>query len=124
MCPGTFNLCVITEGILSCPIQLSFILAVLCEVSYHDLGIGRGERTAWPPRSPDLNPLEFYVWGHLNTLLYAAAVDNEKALHRRTVDSCPTIRNYSRIFERMRRSMMRRAEACTVSHGGHFEHSF
>jgi hypothetical protein len=26
---------------------------------------GRGEPIAWPPRSPDLNPLDFYLWGHL-----------------------------------------------------------
>jgi len=26
------------------------------------------------PRSPDLNPIEFYVWGHWNTLAYLATV--------------------------------------------------
>jgi hypothetical protein len=27
--------------------------------TYHDRWIGRGGPTAWPPRSPDLNPLDF-----------------------------------------------------------------
>jgi hypothetical protein len=31
----------------------------------HDPRIGRGGPTAWPPRSPNLNPLNFYLWGHL-----------------------------------------------------------
>jgi hypothetical protein len=65
--------------------------------------------------------LDFYLWGHLKTLVYAAPVDNEVALHHRIVDACQTIRNYPAIFERMRRPMMRRVEACTESHGGHFE---
>jgi hypothetical protein len=86
--------------------------------TYHDRWIRRGGPTVWPPRSPDLNPL----WGHLKTLVYAAPVDNEEALHRRIVDACQTIPNCPSIFERMRRSMMRRVEACIESHGGHFEH--
>jgi hypothetical protein len=47
--------------------------------TYHDRWIGRGGPTAWPPRSPDLNPLDFYRWGHLKPLLYAAptATDSE-----------------------------------------------
>jgi hypothetical protein len=75
------------------------ILAVLCEVSYHDRGIGSGGPTAWPPRSLDLTPLDFYVWGHLNIILCAVPVDNEEALHHRTVDAYQTIRNYPGIFE-------------------------
>jgi hypothetical protein len=76
--------------------------------------IGRGGPTAWPPRStPGLNPL----WGHLN----AAPADNEGALHHRTVDACQTVRNYPGIFVRMQRSIVRRVEARTESHGGHFE---
>jgi hypothetical protein len=47
---------------------------------YDDRWIGRGVTTAWPPRSPDLNPLNFYTLGHLKTLVYAAPVDNEEAL--------------------------------------------
>jgi hypothetical protein len=35
---------------------------------YHDRWIGTGGRTLWPPLLPDLNPLEFYLWGHLKPL--------------------------------------------------------
>jgi hypothetical protein len=38
--------------------------------------------------------LFFYLWGHLKTLMYAAPVDNEEALHHRTEDACLTIRKY------------------------------
>ncbi|EFN69121.1 hypothetical protein EAG_14837, partial [Camponotus floridanus] len=29
--------------------------------------IGRGGPIPWPARSPDLNPLDFFFWGHLKT---------------------------------------------------------
>jgi hypothetical protein len=50
--------------------------------SYHDRWIGTGEPTAWPPRSPVLNPLDFYLRKHLETLGYVAPVDNEGELRR------------------------------------------
>jgi hypothetical protein len=75
-----------------------------------------------PPRPPDLNPLDFYLRGHINTPVFAASVDNEVALHHRTVDACQTIRNCPGNLERMLRAMMRRVAACIESHGGHFEH--
>jgi hypothetical protein len=84
--------------------------------------ICRGRPTAGPPRSPDWNPLNFYLCGHLETVVYAAPVDNEEAFHHRTVDACQTIRNCPGISERMRRSIMRRVEECAEPHGGKFEH--
>jgi hypothetical protein len=38
--------------------------------TYHDRWIGRGRPTAWTPCSPDLNPLDFYLWGHLKPHVY------------------------------------------------------
>jgi hypothetical protein len=67
-----------------------------------------------------LTRFNFYQWGHLKTLVYAVPVDNEEALHHRNGDACQTLHNYPAILERMRRSVMRRVEACTESHGGHF----
>jgi hypothetical protein len=74
-------------------------------------------------RSPDLNPLDFYVRGHHKPLVYDYAAPADKEEAHWIVGTCHSIRNYAGIFERMRRSMMRRVEACTESHGGHFEHS-
>jgi hypothetical protein len=33
--------------------------------------IGRRGLTVWPPRSPDLTPAEFFLWGHLKKHVYA-----------------------------------------------------
>jgi hypothetical protein len=61
----------------------------------------------------------FLLWRHL---VYVASVDNEEALHHPIVNVCQTIRHYLGIFKRMRRSMMRRIEACIETHGEHYEH--
>jgi hypothetical protein len=75
------------------------------------------------PRT-DLNPLDFYLWEHLNTLVYAAPVDNGETLHHRTVDACQTILNFPGIFALMWRSMVRSVEACIETQAGHYEHLF
>ncbi|GFU45127.1 hypothetical protein TNCV_4235811 [Trichonephila clavipes] len=35
-----------------------------------DRVISRGFENAWPPHSPDLNPCDFYLWGHLKEMAY------------------------------------------------------
>jgi hypothetical protein len=62
--------------------------------TYHDRWMGREGPNAWRPRSPDLNPLHFYLWGHLRPRVYASPVDNEGTRPHRIVDACQTIRNY------------------------------
>jgi hypothetical protein len=52
--------------------------------------------------------------------MYAAPLDNKETLQHRIMAVHQTIRNYPGISEKMRPSMMRRVEACTISHGGHF----
>jgi hypothetical protein len=67
--------------------------------TYHVWWIGRWGPTAWPSPLLDLNPLDFYLWEHLKTLVYAAPADNEEAFHNQIVDACQTKRNYPGIFE-------------------------
>jgi hypothetical protein len=72
-----------------------------------------------PPRSPDLNLLDLYLWGHLKT--YSAPIENEKTLHQRIFYACQTISYRLGTFEMMRQSMVRRVHVCTYSGSGHFE---
>ena len=36
--------------------------------------IERGDPVAWPAWSPDLNPLDLYLWGHLKSIVYSEPV--------------------------------------------------
>jgi hypothetical protein len=118
MCSEPFNLWVIVEWMHDgAPAYFSRAVRDVPNNTYHDRRISRGWPTAWPSSSSGFLPVSTP-----KTLVYAAPVDIEDALHHRAVDACKTIRNCPAIFERMRPSMMRRVEACIECHGGHFEH--
>ena len=89
---------------------------------FPDRWIGRGGPIAWPPRSPDLNPLDFYLWGHLKSLVYLSPVPNLESLRNRIVACSEDIRNTPGVWDRVRRSMRHRCEVCIQAGGGHFEH--
>jgi hypothetical protein len=37
---------------------------------FPDRWLGRGGPISWPVRSPDLNSLDFFLWGHLKEIFY------------------------------------------------------
>ena len=45
--------------------------------------IGRQGPTQWPARFPDLNPFDFYLWGHLKAIVYSTPILNLEILHQR-----------------------------------------
>ncbi|KYN32135.1 hypothetical protein ALC56_13513, partial [Trachymyrmex septentrionalis] len=73
------------------------------------------------PRSPDLNPLDYFLWGHPKSLVYTTPIENENNLRNRIVALCEAIRNTPRIFERARQSLRRRLDGCIMAQGGHFQ---
>lgn len=104
------------------PAHFSILAREHLNAVYQNHWIGRGGPQFWPPRSPDLNSLDYYLWGHLKTLVYNTPVPTLEELRNRITEGCDTIRNTPGIFERVRRSMRRRTEACIEMEGGHFQH--
>jgi hypothetical protein len=45
--------------------------------------ISRHCPTAWPPRSPDLNPCDFWLWGYLKNVVYSGSIANLAELKAR-----------------------------------------
>jgi hypothetical protein len=43
------------------------------------LTVGRRGPVPWPPQSPDLTPLDFFLWGH-KSLVYETPVETQKEL--------------------------------------------
>ncbi|KAJ4441239.1 hypothetical protein ANN_11090 [Periplaneta americana] len=75
---------------------------------------GRGGPIPWPPRSPDLNPLDFYLWDHLKSLVYSSPVPNLESLRNRIVACSEDIRNTPGVWDRVRRSMRHRCEVLRI----------
>ena len=77
--------------------------------------MGRGGPINWPARSPDLTPLDFFLWGHLKTVVYAQQpVDPERLRHNITV-ACKGIT--PTMLQRARRAIQWRAEMCVNEEG-------
>ena len=104
-----------------CPAHFSLLAREFLNQEYPNRWIGRGGPQAWSPRSPDLNMLDYFLWGHLKSLVYTTPVNTVEELRDRIVESCNTIRNTPGIFQRVRESLNRRLEACVNVDGGHFQ---
>ena len=53
------------------PPHFGRIVTALLKETFGDNVIGRGFPHHWPPRSPDLAPLDYYFWGMLKTRVYS-----------------------------------------------------
>ena len=84
--------------------------------------IGRGGPVAWPPRSPDLTPLDFFLWGHIKRLVYETPVPDEETLLARILAASHEVRGMPDVFGRVRQSFLHRCNACIECGGRHFEH--
>jgi len=58
--------------------------------TYSGHWIGWGRPMAWPPKSPDLTPMDFFLWGHIKALIYMLPVDSEEDLIAHIVEAAAT----------------------------------
>lgn len=59
-----------------CPAHRSRIVAAWLNQKFENNWIGWNGPVLWPPRSPDLTILDFYLWGRLKQLVYMDNVPN------------------------------------------------
>lgn len=76
----------------------------------------------WPPRSPDLNPLDFYFWGHMKEIVYSVEIHSQDQLLQRIFEAAEVIQNRPAIMTNVYQSLIRRCRLCIRADGGHFEH--
>ena len=103
------------------PAHFSLAARQQLTTTFGDRWIGHHGPVPWPARSPDLNPLDFFLWGHLKTLVYATPVDHVDDLLERIVEGYNTIRTTPDILERVRQSILRRCQLCLQEQGRQFE---
>lgn len=83
--------------------------------------IGRGGPVAWPARSPDLSPMDFFVWGFLKNEVYSTAVNSEQELRDRITAGVRKLRQ-TLSFKVTVAAMRKRSRACIRNQGRQFEH--
>ena len=71
----------------------------------------------WPPNSPDLNPVNYEVWGMLQQRIRIRGVDH---LKQRLIEECRCFDQ--NIIDRVVQQWRVRLRACVRANGDHFEH--
>ena len=82
--------------------------------------IGRGGAQNWPPWSPDLNPLDYHVWGYMKTVVYAQQLNTREELLQRILRAARSIKNAA-VLRKFTSSLVTRDRKCIQADGGHFE---
>lgn len=102
------------------PAHKSRIARVVLDQSFPDRWIGIGGAVEWPARSPDLTPLDFFLWGHLKEYVYRETINNMEQLQGRIDEALATVT--PEMIAAAQRNLIRRARLCIRMGGGHFEH--
>lgn len=83
--------------------------------------IGRGGMIEWPARSPDFNPLDYYLWGKLKDIVYhnGGTFNNEEELTEQIIQAAHEIEpeEIARAVDHMQSN----CDKCIEHEGEHFE---
>jgi hypothetical protein len=82
--------------------------------------MGRMGSVEWPPRSPDLTPLDFFLFGHLKSVMYGNQLRSIAELQDNIRAECAAITPGT--LRRVRSSFRRRIHMCQQQDGLQFEH--
>ena len=74
--------------------------------------IDRGGTQSWPLRSPDLNPLDYRVWGYMKAMVYAHKVNMTEELLQKILSAARNISNAA-VLHKFKSSLVTRVRNVT-----------
>ncbi|GBN71402.1 hypothetical protein AVEN_149399-1 [Araneus ventricosus] len=77
--------------------------------------MGYGICVEWPPRSPDLNPLDSFLWGYIKQRVYATLQE----LRNRITDACASVS--PAMLHNVQREVQSRVQMYIIAEEQHFE---
>ncbi|RZC35148.1 DDE 3 domain containing protein, partial [Asbolus verrucosus] len=87
---------------------------------YDNRLISLGSDQEFPPRSPDLTPLDFSVFGYIKDQVFKQEFHNLEQLQDEITRCCLTIDR--EMLQNIFQNMKRRIRLCLQSNGEHFQH--
>lgn len=106
-----------------CPAHFRRSVREWLDTNYPNKWIGRGGPIPWPARSPDLTPMDFYVWGHMKSLVYNEPnpITSVDVLRQKIIDAANEIRR-GLTTGVVKSGLRHRMRVCVRNRGGHVEH--
>lgn len=83
--------------------------------------VGKGHPVEWPPRSPDLTPCDFFLWGYLKAIVYAPGPPANLQILQRRITAAVTALRRERTTRRAVQDMRVRAQRCIRLQGAQVE---
>ena len=68
-----------------------------------------------------ITPLDYYLWGHMKTLVYESKVDSRTELGDCIFAAAEHVRNHPDNIASAIQTLLKRAENCLSTGGGQFE---
>jgi len=93
--------------------------AIMAEIQsfFGDRIISKG---LWPPRSPDLTPPDYFLWGYQKVRVYQNKPRTIDALKANITEEIQAVT--ADVLARTFQNIPRRAQSCLDANGGHFQH--
>lgn len=80
--------------------------------------IGRSGPTTWPARSPDLTPLDYFLWGYIKEIVYKQKPRTTDELREFIVSAFQSVN--SDLLQNVFANFEKRLVLCIQNDGGHF----
>lgn len=101
-----------------CPAHSTLQVREWLNLHFPDKWIGRFGPIHWPARSPDLTPMDFFLWGFLKQKVYKERLDNDLDSLRMRITQAVNDINVE-MLHNVYNNFRRRAEEC-VNQGGQY----
>lgn len=75
----------------------------------------------WPPRSPDLTPCDFFLWGYLKSKVYSSPPRDTDELKQRIENEVNLLKGDAALVRRAVAGMRKRMQRCIQRNGRHTE---
>jgi len=75
----------------------------------------------WPPRSPDLTPCDFFLWGFVNDTVFVPPLPANLQDLRNRITAAVVLVDRD-MLTRVWNEMDYRIDICRITKGGHIEH--
>ena len=94
-------------------------LASMAEIQsfFGDRVISKG---LWPPRSPDLTPPDYFLWGYPKRESLPKQTANHRRLEKQTTEKIQAVT--ADVLARIFQNMACRVQPCLDANGGHLQH--
>jgi hypothetical protein len=102
------------------PAHSSTIARTWLDEAFPDRWIGLYGPVEWPPRSPDLTPLDYFLWGYLKSVVYNNRPETVDQLKNEIVRHCRAIE--ANVLQNVMNGFVARIGHCIAAEGRQFEH--